>query len=150
MGGSDAAILERVRLWVLVILSLEMVGIGAELLLIEHIADPWQWAPIVLMSAALLVVVWFLLNWRGTAVRIFQALMALFIVSGFIGTYQHYRAKVEFQLEVNPSLAGSALFWEAMQSVSPPALAPGIMIQMGLLGFAYAYRHPALRKPPDI
>jgi hypothetical protein len=70
--------------------------------------------------------------------------MVLFILSGFIGLFQHYRAKAEFQLEVNPSLQGKALFWEAAKSLSPPTLAPGVMIQMGLLGLVWSYRHPSL------
>ena len=143
----NGALLERLRRWLLLILVVEMLGIAAELLLIGHTEDPWQWLPLALMGAALLVFGWSAVDRSGTPVRAMQALMLLFILSGFIGTLQHYRAKVEFQLEVNPSLAGTALFWEAMKSQSPPALAPGVMIQMGLLGLACAYRHPALRKP---
>jgi hypothetical protein len=139
----------RIRGWLLLILALEIAGVGAELLLIGHVADPWQWLPIILMAAALLVIAWAAFDQRAAVVRALQVLMALFIVSGFIGTFQHYSAKRAFQLEVNPPLQGVALFWEALKSVSPPALAPGVMIQMGLLGFAYAYRHPALRKRDD-
>ena len=143
----STSVLARLRRMLLVILVLEMLSITAELLLIGHVEDTWQWLPIVLMAAALVVVAWHALVARATPVRAFQVLMVLFIVSGVIGAAQHYRAKEAFQLEVNPSLAGAALFWEAMRSHSPPALAPGIMIQMGLLGLAYAHRHPALRKP---
>ena len=34
-----------------------------------------------------------------------------------------------------------------MTAKAPPALAPAGMIQMGLLGLLYTYRHPALRQP---
>ena len=40
-----------------------------------------------------------------------------------------------------------ALFWKAMAAKTPPALAPGAMTQLGLLGLAYAFRHPALGRP---
>ncbi|MSO19117.1 MAG: hypothetical protein EXQ56_01420 [Acidobacteria bacterium] len=133
----------------LLILVTEMVGIGAELLLSGHTEDLWQWVPLVLMAAASLAFCWVALYPRAAPVRTIQELMALFILSGFIGTLLHYRAKAEFQMEVNPSLQGAALFWGAMKSQAPPALAPGVMIQMGLLGIAWAYGHPALRKPPE-
>ena len=31
-----------------------------------------------------------------------------------------------------------------MRAKAPPVLASGIMVQFGLLGLVYAYRHPAL------
>jgi hypothetical protein len=72
--------------------------------------------------------------------------MLLFVLSGATGIVLHCRAKIEFKREVDPSLGGVGLFWEAMKSQAPPALAPGVMIQMGLLGLAYIYRHPGLEK----
>jgi hypothetical protein len=70
--------------------------------------------------------------------------MIAFIAAGFAGFYFHYQGSVEFKLESNPSLAGWRLFWEAIRAQAPPALAPGIMIQLGLIGLVYTYRHPAL------
>jgi hypothetical protein len=32
-----------------------------------------------------------------------------------------------------------------MKAKAPPALAPASMIQLGLLGLLYTYRHPSLR-----
>jgi len=54
----------------------------------------------------------------------------------------HYRGSMEFQLEVNPELAGLELFLKVVRAKAPPALGPGAMIQLGLLGLAYAYRYP--------
>ena len=51
---------------------------------------------------------------------------------------------MEFQLEVQPELSGSTLLWKVLQAKTPPALAPGVMAQLGLIGLAYAYRHPAI------
>ena len=64
-----------------------------------------------------------------------------FVVAGLAGVYYHYRANLEFQLETDPSLAGSALLWRVLAAKAPPALAPGVMIQFGLLGLAYTYRN---------
>ncbi len=39
-----------------------------------------------------------------------------------------------------------ALFWAAIGAKAPPLLAPGSMVQLGFLGLAYTYKHPALQK----
>jgi hypothetical protein len=70
--------------------------------------------------------------------------MALFICSGFVGMGLHYIGNNEFQLEIDPSLHGWRLFVKSITSKAPPALAPAAMIQMGLLGLLYTYKHPAL------
>jgi hypothetical protein len=66
------------------------------------------------------------------------------IVSGALGIYLHYVATTEFQLEMDPSLRGFALFKKAIVAKAPPALAPGAMTQLGLIGLAYTFRHPSL------
>ena len=119
------------------------VGAGVELLLMEHTESPWQLVPLLLMAASLLSVIWFLVVWNGLGLRGFQILMGLFVVSGFVGLYLHYRGNVEFELEMYPSLKGLALFWEAIRGATP-VLDPGTMIELGLLGLAYTYRHPVL------
>jgi len=63
------------------------------------------------------------------------------VAAGAAGVYFHYRANVEFQLESDPSLRGRALVWRVLQAKVPPVLAPGVMIQFGLLGLAYTYRY---------
>jgi hypothetical protein len=69
--------------------------------------------------------------------------MVLSLVSGVLGAWLHYRGNVEFELEMEPALRGLTLFWRAMRGATP-ALAPGTMIQLGLVGLAYTFRHPAL------
>jgi hypothetical protein len=61
--------------------------------------------------------------------------------------YLHFEVNMEFQREMDPALAGMALFQKAILAKSPPALAPGAMIQLGLIGLAYTFRHPALARP---
>ena len=48
-------------------------------------------------------------------------------------------------MESQPTLAGMALFWEAIRAKTPPLLAPGAMVQLGLLGLVYTYKHPMLK-----
>jgi hypothetical protein len=64
--------------------------------------------------------------------------MTLSVVSGLLGVFLHYRGNVEFELEHNPRATGWALFREAMMGATP-ALAPGVMVQIGLLGLLYAF-----------
>lgn len=122
-----------------------VVGAVAELLLIGHTEDYWQWIPLLLIALSLLALLIQAVVRRAATVRVFQATMGLFLISGLLGCYLHYQAKVEFKLEMNPALAGWELFQESiLGGTVPPVLAPGMMIQLGLIGLAYAYRHPAL------
>ncbi len=75
--------------------------------------------------------------------RALQLLMVVFIAAGAIGLTMHYQGNVEFELEMYPSRSGLELFREAMMGATP-ALAPGTMIQLALIGLAYAYGHPRL------
>lgn len=123
-----------------VILFVGMTGTTLELLLLRHVEDALQVVPIVLLGCGIAAVAWH--AWAGsrasaTAVRL---LMALFIAAGLVGIYLHFAANVEFQKETDPSLAGTALVWRALEATVPPALSPGVMLQLGLVGLAYTYR----------
>lgn len=135
--------LELIRLVILAIFVFGLVGVGGELLLLEHFESKWQGVPLVLMAAAIVVLVWHALHRKAVSVRSFQVLMLLFLASGIAGLILHYRGNVEFELELNPSAAGMELFVNAVMGATP-ALAPGAMIQLGLLGLVYTFRHPAL------
>jgi hypothetical protein len=83
--------------------------------------------------------------WRNWASRrVFQGVMLLFVLGGILGTWLHYDGRAEFRRELDPSLAGWELFRAAIAgATTPPVLAPGVMIQMGLFGLAAAFRQPA-------
>jgi hypothetical protein len=123
-----------------------MLGICAELLLIGHTEGWRQWIPLVLTVVGLVVLAWHRAGGGPKSARVLRAIMMAFIAAGFAGCYFHFQGSVEFKLESNPSLAGWSLYWEALRSQSPPSLAPGVMIQIGLLGLAFCYRLPALAK----
>lgn len=137
------------RAFLLALLLISMTGTAAELLLIGHTEDPWQWTPLALLALCIVVLAWVAASRSAASLRALQAVMLLFIAAGVAGLVLHLQAKIEFQREVNPSLAGMALYRKALESVAPPALAPGMMIQLGLLGLAYAWRHPALSRSMD-
>ena len=135
---------QNMRRLLLALLFLGLVGTGAELLLLQHTESLWELIPLVLIGLTLVILTWHVMVQRPASIRALQGTMGLFLIAGFAGLVLHYQSNMEFKLETNPSLAGWALFWAVLTGKSPPALAPGAMIQLGLLGFAYAYQHPAL------
>ena len=141
---SPSIVLKRLRGFLLLLLGAEMIGVGAELLLISHWEDWWQRMPLVLLAVGLVVLVRPRDLPEPLSIRAFQLVMLLFVLSGCLGMWLHYDGRAEFRLELDPSLAGWKLFRAAMTgSTTPPVLAPGMMIQMGCLGLACVYRHPA-------
>ncbi len=127
----------------MVLLVLGIVGTVLELLLLDHTEDWWQLAPVILLGASLIVLIWHAVERGPASTKTLQATMLLFVLSGLAGLYLHYHGNAAFELEMYPSLRGVALFWEAMKGATP-ALAPGTMIELGLIGLAYSYRHPSL------
>ncbi len=130
--------LAAVRRLLFALLWLGIVGTLVELLLIAHYEDVKQWIPLVLMALTLVVLGWQAAWPSRRATRVLQVAMALFVVTGAIGIALHYDGAKAFQVEVDPSLAGMHLFWKVMRAKAPPALAPGTMVGLGLIGLAYA------------
>ena len=150
-GRSDKEVrtVSLIRAMLLTIFILGSVGSGAELLLLNHVESLLQWIPLFLILLSFVVLGWHLVGRTPASTRAIQGAMVAFIAAGLAGFYFHYQGSVEFKLESNPSLAGWRLFWEAIRVKAPPALAPGVMIQLGLIGLAYTYRHPALFAAPE-
>ena len=140
----ESATLVRLRRFVLALFTIGIVGTTADLLLTGHFEDAWQIAPLAVLTLSALTLLVHLARPGRSILRFHQGVMGLFIVSGLVGTFLHYKANIEFELEMYPGLTGLSLFWKAIQGASPPALAPGAMAALGLLGLIYSYRHPAL------
>jgi hypothetical protein len=129
------------------LLGLGLAGTATELVLLDHVEGFSQVIPLVLIGLALAALGWDLMRPRSLTVRAFRAVMALLVASGVLGVALHFSANLGFQLEVDPQMSRGELIWKALHATAPPALAPGIMVQLGLLGLIYTYRHPALREP---
>ena len=134
------------RLLLLLVLLIGMTGTLAELVLLEHTESGTQWIPLALLAAGLVTAAGAALLPRPAVLIALRAVMAACIAAGAIGLYLHYQGNVEFELEMYPDMRGGELFWKAMTGATP-ALAPGAMIQFGLLGLIYTWRHPALTQP---
>jgi hypothetical protein len=115
-------------------------GVGVELWLLEHYEDTSQLLPLGGIGATLLALGW---NWRAPGLlsrRTLQVVLASLLVVGVTGVVLHVRGNAEFQREMVPSLAGWALWWKTLRAKAPPALAPGVLVQLALLGLVYAAR----------
>lgn len=136
------------RLLLLAVVLFGMVGLAAELVLLEHVESVQQWIPLAALAVGFAAGLAMLFRPSAGVVRAFQAVMAVFVAAGALGVYLHLRGNVEFEREMDPALRGMALLWEALRGATP-ALAPGTLAHFGLLGLACTYRHPALRREPD-
>ncbi|MGQ0713536.1 MAG: hypothetical protein ACT4PJ_07365 [Gemmatimonadaceae bacterium] len=134
--SSDGA-LAFARRVMIAILLLGMLGILVELLLLEHFEDTLQVIPLGLLGLGAIVLVWQVRSPGRAALRTLRVLMVLYLVSGALGVFLHYRGNVEFELERRPQAGRWELFREAMMGATP-ALAPWAMIQLGLLGLLYS------------
>ena len=131
------------RKLILAVLLFGTSGALVELLLLSHYEDAYQIIPLGLLALALGVTLWHSLGPRTANVRALQAVMVLFLCAGVAGVAFHFNGAAEFQLEMDPSQTRWTLVTKVLRVHAPPLLAPGLMIQLGLIGLVYTYRHPA-------
>jgi hypothetical protein len=147
--GADSAGAHRIELlrgWILIILVLGLLGTITELVLLEHYEQPLQFVPLVLIVAALATVWW---EFRRRAIashRAMQIVMALFVLAGFAGFAAHFQGSAAYQLELDPEMGKWELLEKILRAKAPPLLAPGMMLQLGLLGLAYGFSDPRFRR----
>lgn len=137
----------RIRGFLLALVLLGMAGLTLELLLLEHTETLQQQIPLIALGGGIAVGLAVLVRPSGTSLQLFRVLMSLFVMMGLLGLYFHVSANVAFELEIDPSAEGRALLDAALRG-GVPAVAPGALAQLGLLGLLYTYRHPALRDGP--
>jgi hypothetical protein len=128
-----------IRRVILGVLLLGMAGLLAELALIAHYEDAIQWIPLALLGAGLLFLILDLFLARSWTQLLIQLTMVLIVAAGVLGVYFHFNGSREFQLEMDPQMRGTTLMWHVLRAKSPPTLAPGSMMQLGILGLGYAY-----------
>ena len=128
---------ESLRRWLFWVLVLGLVGTGTELLLLEHYEEPWQVVPLGLIACAISVFGWHRRRRGARSRRVLQVLMVLFIIGGSLGVGLHFSGAAEFQREIDPAIGAWDLVKKAMRAKAPPVLAPGVMLQLGLIGLVY-------------
>jgi hypothetical protein len=119
-----------------VALLLGLIGTALELVLLGHVESRSQLIPLGLIFVGLAALAWYRMVGGAVATRAFQAVMILFMIAGAVGVGLHYDSNVEFEKEMYPTIEGMELFRQAAAGAIP-ALAPGVMIQLGLVGLAY-------------
>ena len=132
-----AAIFSTLQRGILTVLVFGMAGTLAELILLQHYDEPAQLVPLFLLGIAIAVVAWHVVGMSTASRRALQATMLLFVIAGVVGVGLHFRGAAQFQLELNPALSNWDLTKKVMRAKAPPVLAPGVMMQLGLLGLAY-------------
>jgi hypothetical protein len=111
------------------LVGLGTTGICGELVLLEHYGDWNQLIPLVVAGIGLPATLWMAVAPGLTALRVWQFTMLLFVGTGITGITMHYDLLSD--------------------TVNPPLLAPGLFVQLGLLGLLYTLRHPAAGDTPN-
>lgn len=126
----------RTKPLLIITLVFMALGTGAELILISHYEGTWQLIPIIIIGLSLLC--FLTLQWRKSSrlIKLFKVLMMASILSGFLGTWLHLRANMEFESEMRASASSWDVFTSSL-SGALPTLAPGSMIVFGLIGLLY-------------
>lgn len=138
------------RAWLLGVLVVGIVGTLVELLLLGHYDDRWQIAPLAIDGVFLIALTWYGVARSARLVHAIRWISAVACISAAVGVYFHFVANVEWELETTPEMGGFELFREVVTGALP-LLAPGAMLQLGLLGLLWSFRHPLLLavSPPD-
>lgn len=134
----------RIRQLLVGVIILGSAGSLTDLVLLRHYEDTAQLIPLALLVAALVLAVGQALRQTPGSLRIFRAVMLLSVAAGLAGIGFHFDGAAEFQREIDPSLGWWPLVLKVARSQVPPLLAPGAMVQLGLIGLVYTFRHPGL------
>jgi hypothetical protein len=145
-SAGSAETVGMLRLWILGVLVLGLLGTVTELVLLSHYEQVTQLIPVVLLVLALVVLAWHVMGRSTASLRILLGLMVLFVLAGFAGFVAHFHGSAEFQLELEPSISTWDLVEKVLRAKAPPLLAPGMMMQLGLLGLAYVYSDSRYRR----
>ena len=127
-----------VRRSLLAILMIGLIGTEIELFLLKHTDGFWQIVPLGLVGAGIVVVAWCAFTDNSASLRVLDVVMIAFIASGAAGVVLHFKGNIEWERERTPGITGSPLVRQALMGATP-TLAPGTMLQLGLVGLIYSY-----------
>ena len=144
---SAGQVLKLLRVAILGVLLLGITGTVIELLLLEHDeADkPLQFVPLILIAAGVAAIIWELARPGLASLTTLAVVMVLYVLSSFVGFLAHFYGSAEFVLDLNPEAGTLEILEKALHAKAPPLLAPGMMMQLGLLGLAYVYSDSSYR-----
>lgn len=131
------------RQGLLLIFFLGSVGLGIELLLLGHFQEWRQQVPLALLVLGLILLAVHLVHKGPVVLRLFRLAMLAYVLGGVVGFWFHISGNMAFELEMNSKLTG----WDLVSRTASgalPVLAPGALVQLGLIGLLYTFRHPGL------
>lgn len=135
----DAVVLAMLRRMIFAAVAIGLIGSLTELALIGHFEDRWQVVPLAVLPMSIAIVIWHAIARSRASLAAMRFAMVLLMVASATGIVLHFRGNAEFQLEMDPSRAGWALFAAAMRATAPPALAPGNLALLGAIGLIATY-----------
>lgn len=112
-----------------------LLGLGTELVLLEHYEDTLQFIPFAMIGLGLLAGGWYGLRPGPASLRAFRAALAAMGLTGLVGVVLHYRGNAEFERERDASIRGMRLVWESLTGATP-ALSPGTLVLFTFIGYA--------------
>ena len=139
----------RWRALLLAVVALGAAGLLVELLLLEHWLVTPQLTPLVTLSLILLATFAVAFRPGPRTLRAYRAVMAWAVLAGLLGIGFHLRDNLAFEREIAPDDPASSAVWHAIRGATP-LLAPGSLIQLGLVGLVFTYGHPRLRDPYEM
>ena len=105
--------LRGLRRLLLALIALGLVSIATELVFLEHYEDGLMLIPLGALAVGLTSLVANVVSVTPSTVRLFQIAMGLLVVTGLVGVVLHFRAGLEFQVDMDPTLSAGALFWKS-------------------------------------
>jgi hypothetical protein len=138
------------RRLLVVLLLFGLFGTTTELLLLKHYERAWMFAPFAAIAIAAAGAVGRLTRPSAAGVRWLRLSMLPLLAAGVVGAYLHYLGGLAFQTDMDPTLPRWQMFWKVVRMQAPPTLAPGVLIQLGLLGLASTYRDPLITTVPSV
>ncbi len=136
-------ILFRLRLFLLLLAGFLFVGTLAELVFLNHTAQPVQFMPFVLCVIGIVAVAAAVLRPQRNVLLSLRVIMVIVAVGGAFGAMLHLVNNVSFKLEISPNASVLDLVTAAVAGGNP-LLAPGILTIGALLALAATYYHGAL------
>src|SRR5690349_9763663 len=135
--------LRMVRRLLQALLAIGLGGTALELVLLEHYEEAVQVLPLAIIAVALVVLAVYAAAPAPGVLRLFRLVMVGQLLIGGVGVVLHYRGSLEFQRDMDPMASSWQLFTKSIRAKAPPALAPGVLAQLALLGLVSTYRDPA-------
>lgn len=139
----------RWRTLLLAVVALGAAGLLVELLLLEHWLVTAQLTPLVTLSLILAGTAMVAVRPAPRTLRAFRAVMLWAVLAGLLGIGFHLRDNLAFEREVAPDATTASAVWHAIRGATP-LLAPGSLIQLGLVGLVFTYAHPLLDDPHEL